>query len=75
MMDVVIVDDEPVARRTLRECCEREPDLQIIGEYGDARTALEAIRARPPTFCSSTSRSTPRMGWSWRGRSIPTPCP
>jgi len=48
MMDVVIVDDEPVARRTLRECCEREPDLQIIGEYGDARSALEAIRARPP---------------------------
>jgi two-component system LytT family response regulator len=48
MMDVVIVDDEPVARRTLRECCEREQDLQIVGEYGDARSALEAIRARPP---------------------------
>src|SRR5271170_5974744 len=48
MMDVIIVDDEPIARRTLRECCEREPDLQIVGEYGDARSALEAIRARPP---------------------------
>ena len=48
MMDVMIVDDEPVARRTLRECCAREPDLNIVGEYGDARSALEAIRARPP---------------------------
>ena len=48
MMNVIIVDDEPVARRTLRECCAREPDLNIVGEYGDARSALEAIRARPP---------------------------
>jgi two-component system LytT family response regulator len=48
MMDVMIVDDEPVARRTLRECCAREPDLNIIGEFGDARSALEAIRAQPP---------------------------
>jgi two-component system LytT family response regulator len=48
MLDVMIVDDEPTARRTLRECCVREPDLRIIGEYGDSRSALEAIRAQPP---------------------------
>jgi two-component system LytT family response regulator len=48
MLDVIIVDDEPTARRTLRECCVREPDLRIIGEYGDSRTALEAIRSQPP---------------------------
>jgi two-component system LytT family response regulator len=48
MMDVIIVDDEPIARRTLRECCAREPDLRVVGEYGDARSALDAIRARPP---------------------------
>ncbi len=48
MMDVVIVDDEPNARRTLRECCDRESDLTVVGEYGDSRTALEAIRTRPP---------------------------
>src|SRR6185312_8815437 len=47
-MDVVIVDDEPTARRTLRECCAREPDLQVLGEFGDSRSALEALRARPP---------------------------
>jgi two-component system LytT family response regulator len=48
MMNVIIVDDEPAARRTLRECCAREPDLRVVGEYGDARSALEAIRAHPP---------------------------
>jgi two-component system, LytTR family, response regulator len=47
-MDVIIVDDEPAARRTLREFCAREPDLRIVGEYGDATAALEAIRAAPP---------------------------
>ena len=48
MMDVIIVDDEPAARRTVRECCEREPDLKVIGEYGDPRAALEAIRREGP---------------------------
>jgi two-component system LytT family response regulator len=47
-VDVMIVDDEPAARRTLRECCAREPDLRIIGEYGDSRSALEALRVEPP---------------------------
>jgi two-component system LytT family response regulator len=47
-MDVIIVDDEPAARRTLRECCAAEPDLQVVGEFGDGRAALEAIRDRPP---------------------------
>jgi two-component system, LytTR family, response regulator len=48
MMDAIIVDDEPTARRALRDFCGRESDVRIIGEYGDGRTALEAIRTRPP---------------------------
>jgi two-component system, LytTR family, response regulator len=47
-MEVMIVDDEPAARRTVRECCEREPDLTVVGEFGEPRAALEAIRARAP---------------------------
>ena len=47
-MEVMIVDDEPVARRSVRECCDREPDLKVVGEYGDPRAALEAIRAHSP---------------------------
>jgi two-component system LytT family response regulator len=48
VMNVMIVDDEPSARRTLRECCEREPDLRLIGEFGDTSGALQAMRAQPP---------------------------
>jgi two-component system LytT family response regulator len=44
----MIVDDEPAARRTLRECCEAEDDLEIIGEFGDGASALRAVRADRP---------------------------
>jgi two-component system LytT family response regulator len=47
-MDVIIVDDEPSARRAVRECCERESDLNVVGEYGDPQAALAAIRVKPP---------------------------
>jgi two-component system, LytTR family, response regulator len=47
-MDVIIVDDEPAARRAVRECCERETDLRVVGEYGEPRAALEAISRQPP---------------------------
>jgi two-component system, LytTR family, response regulator len=48
MMDVIIVDDEQIARRALRECCALEPDLRVVGEFAKAGEALMAIRARPP---------------------------
>lgn len=47
-MRVAIVDDEPAARRMLRESCAREADIQITGEYGDGRTALQALATNPP---------------------------
>ena len=47
-MDVIIVDDEPAARRAVRECCERESDLRVVAEYGEARAALEAIERKAP---------------------------
>jgi two-component system LytT family response regulator len=44
----MIVDDEPAARRSLREHCHTEPDLQIIGEFGEGAPALQAvIKERP----------------------------
>jgi two-component system LytT family response regulator len=47
-MDVIIVDDEQAGRRTLRELCEAEGDLKVVGEYGDGTTALAAIRTIRP---------------------------
>jgi two-component system LytT family response regulator len=48
MMDVIIVDDEQAGRRTLREYCESEGDLRVVGEYGDGTAALAAIRLQHP---------------------------
>jgi two-component system LytT family response regulator len=48
MMDVIIVDDEPAGRRTLREYCHAEEDLRVVGEYGDGVAALSAIRSQRP---------------------------
>ena len=48
MMNVIIVDDEQAGRRRLRELCEAEGDLCVIGEYGDGATALAQIRAQRP---------------------------
>lgn len=47
-LNVMIVDDEPAARRALREYCARCAQLVLIGEYGDPHSALQAINARPP---------------------------
>ena len=47
-MRVLIVDDEPVARRRLRRLLRGTPDVVIAGECGDGVTALEMIRALDP---------------------------
>jgi two-component system LytT family response regulator len=62
LLDVVIVDDETAARRTLRECCARQTDLRIIGEYADSGEALEAVRADPPDVLFLDVQMTPLTG-------------
>jgi len=62
MMQVVIVDDEPAGRRTLRELCAQEPDLEVIGEYADATRALEAIRAHKPQLAFLDIHMSPMNG-------------
>ncbi|HEX9985447.1 MAG TPA: LytTR family DNA-binding domain-containing protein [Thermoanaerobaculia bacterium] len=47
-MRVLIVDDEPIARRGLRRLLEREPDVEIAGEAGSGPAAVEAIREHEP---------------------------
>lgn len=44
----MIVDDEPHAREGLRIRLRREPDVLVIGEYGDASSALKAIESDAP---------------------------
>jgi two-component system LytT family response regulator len=44
----LIADDEPPARRKLRELLGREPDFEVVGEAADGVEAVAAIRAASP---------------------------
>lgn len=44
----LIVDDEPIARRGIRRCLERESDAEIVGECADGREAIAAIGGLSP---------------------------
>jgi two-component system LytT family response regulator len=62
MMDVIIVDDEQAGRRTLREFCESEADLRVVGEYGDGAAALAAIRVQQPQLLFLDIQMSPLNG-------------
>jgi len=47
-LKTLIVDDEPIARRVLREELESIGDIEIVGEADDGDTALEKISAHQP---------------------------
>jgi two-component system LytT family response regulator len=47
-LGVLVVDDEPLARRGLKRLLGRHRDLVVIGECGDGRAAVETIRRREP---------------------------
>ena len=45
---VLVVDDEPVARAGIVSLLARDSDLEIAGECGDGRSAVQAIRDLKP---------------------------
>ncbi|WP_332848029.1 LytR/AlgR family response regulator transcription factor [Massilia sp. S19_KUP03_FR1] len=47
-MRVLIVDDEPLARRNLAVLLARDPALLVVGECGSAESALAAIATLAP---------------------------
>jgi two-component system, LytTR family, response regulator len=47
-MNVLVVDDEPVARRGLRRQLAQLPGVNCVGECGTRAEAIAAIRARKP---------------------------
>jgi two-component system LytT family response regulator len=44
----LIVDDEPIAREGLRTLLAAERDIEVIGECGNGRQAVKAIREQSP---------------------------
>lgn len=47
-LTALIADDEPLARRRIRTLLERETDVSVVGETGDGKATIEAIRSRRP---------------------------
>ncbi len=45
---VLVVDDEPLARERVLRLLERADDVEVVGECGDGRTAVRAIREGAP---------------------------
>jgi two-component system, NarL family, response regulator NreC len=48
LIRIVIVDDHAVVRSGLKLLLDGQEDLQVVGEAGDARTAVFEVRARKP---------------------------
>ena len=48
MMRVLIVDDEPIARRGMGRLLGAEPDVEIVGEAGSGSAAIAAIEELKP---------------------------
>jgi len=44
----LIVDDEPLARRGIRQLLESEIDFEIVGEAGNGREAISAVEKNSP---------------------------
>jgi two-component system LytT family response regulator len=44
----LLVDDEPLARSTLRVLLAADPEIAVVGEHGNGRDAALAIRRDPP---------------------------
>ncbi len=47
-MDILIVDDEPLARARLQRLLAEEPDYRVVAEAGDAGQALAAVLQQDP---------------------------
>ncbi|HVN87350.1 MAG TPA: response regulator transcription factor [Candidatus Binatia bacterium] len=47
---VLLVDDHTVVRQGLRRILELSPDIDIVGEFADGRTALDAVPRLNPTI-------------------------
>jgi len=44
----LVAEDEPLARERIRSLLEEEPDMEVVAECGDGRSAVVAIREHRP---------------------------
>jgi DNA-binding NarL/FixJ family response regulator len=48
MISVVLADDQPLVRTGLRMILGAEPDIEVIGEAGNGREAIDAVETQRP---------------------------
>jgi two-component system LytT family response regulator len=63
MIRVLIVDDEPLARRALLRLLRLESDVEVVGECGDGETALTLVRRLQPDLLFLDVRMPERDGF------------
>jgi two-component system LytT family response regulator len=71
----LIVDDEPLARERLRHLIRDIPDLEVVGECGDGRTALDAVRTLGPDLVFLDVQMPEMGGFDLLGRLDPGEIP
>ena len=45
---MLLVEDHPLVRRLIRTLCEERSDLEVVGEVGEGRAAVEAVDSLVP---------------------------
>ncbi len=48
MLSVVLVEDSPVVRERLVDLLHGDADVQIVGQYADAQSAIQGVRNTNP---------------------------
>ena len=48
MIKCIVVDDDALSRMSLKKCIERHPELELVGEFESAQTALAGVAAINP---------------------------
>jgi two-component system LytT family response regulator len=63
MIRVLIIDDEPLARKALLRLLKMESDVEVVGECGDGETALTLVRRLRPDLLFLDVRMPERDGF------------
>jgi DNA-binding NarL/FixJ family response regulator len=45
---IVVIDDSPLYRRTIRKILEKQPNLKIVAEAGDGVYGIQAVKTHGP---------------------------